>query len=65
MDESVIWGGIGLLLAIGGLGIIAPEVLHELQLHGAGSPVVLYGLGVAAAVALTVLVILPSIAANR
>lgn len=61
MNESLVWGGLGVLLAIGGLGIIIPEFLHELQTHGIGSPFVLYGIAVVAAVALTLLIVVPSV----
>ncbi|EJN60356.1 hypothetical protein SAMN04487950_2272 [Halogranum rubrum] len=65
MNESVVWGGIGVLLAIGGLGIIAPEFLHELQTHGPGSPIALYGIGVVVAVLLTILIVVPSVIAGE
>lgn len=65
MNESVIWGGLGVLLAIAGLGIIAPELLAELQHGGFGSPMVLYGIGVAAAVVLTILIVLPSVVSEK
>jgi hypothetical protein len=61
MNESLVWGGIGVLLAVGGFGIIAPEFIHELQLHGMSSPIVLYGISVLAAAVLTVLIVVPSV----
>lgn len=65
MNESAVWGGLGVLLAIGGLGIIAPEFLHELQTHGAGSPIALYGIGVIVAVVLTILIVVPSMVSSQ
>lgn len=65
MNESVIWGGLGVLLAVVGLGIIAPELLTELQHGGVGSPMVLYGIGVAAAVVLTILIVVPSVVGEK
>ncbi|WP_101296619.1 hypothetical protein [Halegenticoccus soli] len=61
MDEAHIWGIIGVLLAVGGLAVIAPEFIAELQHSGVGEPIVLYGVGVVVAVALTALIILPSL----
>lgn len=65
MDESLVWGALGVLIAVGGLAIVAPDVMAELQHGGFGSPMVLYGIGVAAAVALTALIIVPSLISSR
>ncbi|WP_129115201.1 hypothetical protein [Halegenticoccus tardaugens] len=65
MDEARIWGIIGILLAIGGLVVIGPEFVAELQHSGVTEPIVLYGIGVAVAVALTVFIILPSLVSSR
>lgn len=66
MDESRIWGALGVLLAIVGLVAIAPEVLHAMggeMEDGLGATMLVgYGVGVAFAALLTVVVILPNIA---
>ncbi|SEO36873.1 hypothetical protein SAMN04487948_10293 [Halogranum amylolyticum] len=65
MNESLVWGGLGVLLAVVGLGIIAPDLLAEFQHGGFGSPMVLYGIGVAAAAVLTILIVVPSVVAKK
>ncbi|XVH30930.1 hypothetical protein ACNS7O_11085 [Haloferacaceae archaeon DSL9] len=59
MKESLLWGGIGILLAIVGAVLITPEVqaamAHGDTLHLA------YGIGVFVAAALTVLIIAPGL----
>jgi hypothetical protein len=64
MDESRIWGGLGVILAIAGLAIFAPELTHLVsgETHGLETVMLgVYGAGVIVAVAVTALVILPNI----
>ncbi|MFC6724038.1 hypothetical protein ACFQE1_06545 [Halobium palmae] len=60
MDESRLWGGVGVLLAVLGFAVIAPE-LFEMLGHGLLEPTVLYGIGVAAVAVLTLLALVPSV----
>lgn len=60
MDESQLWGGIGVLLAVVGFVVIAPELLGTLQ-HGLLEPTVLYGIGVAVVAVLTLLALVPGV----
>ena len=62
MDEARLWGGLGILLALVGLAVIAPDVLGAAAESGLASPMVLYGIGVVVAAVVTVVVIGPSIA---
>jgi hypothetical protein len=59
MNESRLWGGLGVLLAVAGLAVIVPEFVAGLSHGGLTEPTVLYGLAVAVAVVLTLLVLLP------
>ena len=67
MDESTLWGSIGVLIAIVGVGIIATdhEFVEALNQVGFASPLVWYGVAVGAAALLAAVVILPSIALGR
>ena len=64
MDESTLWGSMGVLIAIVGVGIIATdhEFVEALNQGGFAAPFVWYGVAVIAATLLTAAVILPSIA---
>jgi hypothetical protein len=68
MDESARWGLLGVLLAIVGAVVIAPEVLHVVGGGGEDPTGTLmltaYGVGVVVAVAMTALVILPDVLAR-
>jgi hypothetical protein len=55
MDEARLWGALGVLLAVVGVAIIAPEAL------GAGGPMLYYGAGVLVAALVTVLVVVPNV----
>jgi hypothetical protein len=59
MDESRLWGTVGVLLALAGVGIIAQDHhLTQALTHGSiGEPIVLYGVGVAFAAVVTALVV--------
>lgn len=63
MDESRIWGTVGVLLAVAGLLIVAAdsEFAEAVQHGGFGEPLVLYVVAVAIAAAITALVILPNV----
>lgn len=67
MDESTLWGSLGVLIAIAGVGIIVTdhEFVEALNQGGFATPIVWYGIAVAAAALLTAVVILPSIALGR
>jgi hypothetical protein len=65
MDESATWGLLGVLLAVVGAVVIAPEVLHVVG-GGGEDPtgtlmLTVYGAGVAVAVVVTAVVILPDV----
>ena len=66
MDESRLWGALGVVLAVAGLVVIAPEVMHALgggTEDGLGANLLVgYGAGVALAALLATLVIIPTIA---
>jgi hypothetical protein len=64
MDESRVWGSIGVLLAVAGLAVIAldHEFLTALSEGHVGEPIVFYVVGVALAVLVTVVIIAPSMA---
>lgn len=55
-----LWGALGILVAVLGVVVIAPDVMTGIAEHGVGSPEVLYGIGVAAAAVITLLIVLPS-----
>jgi hypothetical protein len=61
MEESRIWGALGILLALAGLVVIAldQEFLHALGEGHVGEPIVFYVLGVVAATVVTLVVIGP------
>jgi hypothetical protein len=64
MDESRMWGGLGVLLAVVGLVVIAPELTHLVsgETHGLGTVMLaVYGTGVVVAVVVTALVIVPNL----
>jgi hypothetical protein len=67
MEESRIWGTIGILLAVAGLAVIAldQEFLTALSEGHVGEPIVFYVVGVAVAVLVTVLIIAPNMAARE
>ena len=64
MDESTLWGSIGVLIAIVGVAIMATdhEFVAALSEGGFATPIVWYGVAVTAAAVLAAVVILPSIA---
>ena len=64
MDESTLWGSIGVLIALAGVGIIATdhEFVEALNQGGFAAPIVWYGVAVVVAAILATVVILPSIA---
>ena len=61
MDESRLWGTLGILLAIAGLVIIAPELTHAFGGESdLGTTILaLYGVGVVVAVLVTLAIIGP------
>ena len=63
MDESRLWGTLGILLAIAGLVIIAPELTHAFGGEGdLGTTILaLYGVGVVVAVLVTLVIIGPDV----
>lgn len=62
MDEGRIWGGLGILLALAGVAIIALDnEFAEALSHGGAEPIVLYGVGVALAALVTIAIIGPSV----
>jgi hypothetical protein len=67
MDESRIWGTLGILVALAGLVVIAldHEFLTALGEGHVGEPIVFYVVGVAAATVVTLLVIGPSMIAGE
>lgn len=67
MEESRIWGSLGILLAIAGLAVIAldTEFLTALSEGHVGEPIVFYVVGVAIAVLVTVVIIAPSMATTE
>jgi drug/metabolite transporter (DMT)-like permease len=67
MDESRIWGSLGVLLAVAGLVVIAldNEFLTALSEGHVGEPIVFYVVGVALAVLVTIVIIAPSMTAGR
>ncbi|WP_372911907.1 hypothetical protein [Salinigranum sp.] len=67
MDESRIWGSLGVLLAVAGLAVIAldNEFLTALSEGHVGEPIVFYVVGVALAVLVTIVIIAPSMTAGR
>jgi hypothetical protein len=67
MEESRVWGSIGVLLALVGLVVIAldGEFLTALGEGHIGEPIVLYVVGVTAAVVVTLAVIGPSMIRGR
>lgn len=60
MDESRLWGGIGILLALAGVALVWHDIMLIFE-SGFEEPAALYGLGVAVAVVVTVLIIGPSL----
>jgi hypothetical protein len=62
MEESRIWGSLGVLLAIAGFAVIAldAEFLTALSEGHVGEPIVFYVVGVAIATLVTVVIIAPS-----
>lgn len=65
MDESLIWGGLGVLLAIGGVAIFVPEFRHAIEEGGLGNPIAIYGVLAAVAMVVTIAVVLPSLVSDR
>jgi hypothetical protein len=67
MDESRIWGSLGVLLAVAGLAVIVldNEFLTALSEGHVGEPIVFYVVGVALAVLVTIVIIAPSMTAGR
>jgi hypothetical protein len=67
MDESRIWGTLGILLALVGLVVIAldHEFLTALGEGHVGEPIVFYVVGVVAATVVTLAVIGPSMVAGE
>ena len=63
MDDSTLWGSVGVLLALVGVGIMAidAEFTHALSTGGFEEPVVWYGVAVAAAAFVTFVIIVPSL----
>jgi hypothetical protein len=62
MDESRLWGTLGILLALAGLVVIAldHEFLAALSEGHLGDPIVLYVVGVAVAAVVTLVLIAPN-----
>ena len=60
MDESRLWGGIGILLGLAGIALVWNDIMLLFE-HGFGEPAAIYGLGVVVAVVVTVLIIGPSL----
>lgn len=62
MEESRIWGSLGIVLALVGLAVIAldSEFLTALSEGHVGEPIVFYVVGVAIAALVTVIIIAPS-----
>ena len=62
MEESRIWGTLGILLAIAGLAVIAldHEFLSALSEGHFSEPIVFYVVGVGVAVLVTIAIIAPS-----
>lgn len=67
MNESRIWGSLGILLALAGLAVMAldQEFLTALSEGHLGEPVVLYVIGVALAALITLVIIAPNMTANE
>ncbi|WP_224447218.1 hypothetical protein [Haloprofundus salilacus] len=69
MDESRLWGGIGILIALGGIAIVLfypdSEFLSQLAGGHVTELTFLYGVGVILAVLFTALVIGPSMLRSR
>lgn len=66
MEESRIWGLLGLVLAVLAVVIIAPEVLTAAGESGLSAlGLVVYGVGVVAATIVTVVIILPDLLRSR
>jgi hypothetical protein len=64
MDESRIWGGLGVVLAVVALAVFAPEVGHLVSGEAHGFEAVMlgiYSVGVVIAVVVTAIVILPNL----
>ncbi len=64
MDESTLWGSLGVLIAIAGAAIMAQdhEFVEALSHGGFASPIVWYGVAVGVAALVTAVVIVPSMA---
>lgn len=60
MDESRLWGGIGILLALVGVALVWHDIVLIFE-HGFQDPAALYGLGVAVAAVVTALIIGPNL----
>jgi hypothetical protein len=67
MEESRIWGTLGILLALVGFAVIAldSEFLAALSEGHIGDPIVLYVVGVAIAAAVTVVIIGPNMSVSE
>jgi hypothetical protein len=67
MDESRLWGGIGILIALGGIAVMAldQEFVEDLMTGSFSEPIVFYGIGVILAALFTVLIIGPSMLSSR
>jgi hypothetical protein len=67
MEESRIWGALGIVLALVGLIVIAldQKFLHALGEGHVGEPIVFYVLGVVAVTVVTLVVIGPDTIAGR
>jgi len=67
MNETQLWGGLGVIVALIGAAVIVldSEFTEALGHGGIGEPMVLYGIGVAIAALVTVLVVGPSVVSGR
>jgi hypothetical protein len=64
MEDGRLWGVLGILLAVVGLAVLAPEMAHVLGSGEGGTGTILfgvYGIGVVVAVAVTIAVIGPDL----
>ena len=66
MDESTLWGTLGILLALVGLAVMLIDAafLSALAEGNVGEPIVLYVVGVAAAALITLAVVGPNMASR-
>jgi hypothetical protein len=64
MEDGRLWGVLGILLAVVGLVVLAPEMLHVFGSGEGGTGAILfgvYGIGVVVAVVVTIVVIGPDL----